>query len=516
MRELASEEHVFHGRGGELHVAPEGLALTGRVAARLAGEGARQQVVMTASWDEVSHVEVTDDGRRRRLVLNFREGRPAWSIPGLPAHELEWAQALLEEGIEERLRRFEPDFQRRLAPREVQRAATELLSRPDGRIAPLVDLMLAQAVHHEASDVHLEPLRSEFKVRYRLNGVLVDVLALPTYVQGRILARLKVLAELAIYRRDRPQEGRCVTQVAGRSVDLRVTILPTLHGEKATVRIFDPRRATMPLHALGFTQQQEADFRELISRPQGTILVTGPSASGKTTTMYSALMHLHETQRGYKGIATVEDPVEFDLGAINQTQVDKAAGLTFAAGLRTVLRQDPEVIMIGEIRDRETAEIAIQAGLTGHLVLSTVHARSAAGVFTRLMEMEIEPYLLASSVMATLSQRLVRVNCESCSAPAQPDPALVAPLGRLEGVYRAGQGCEACYGTGYAGRTAIFELLKMDEGFRDALLRKPSASELEALARERSAQGLLDVGLQLASKGRTTLEELARVLGPPA
>ncbi|MFQ6130533.1 MAG: GspE/PulE family protein [Armatimonadota bacterium] len=514
MREIASDEHVFRGRGAELHVAPEGLALTGAVAEKLALGSGTSDAVLIASWDEVSAVEVTGAGRRRGLVLSFRDERPVWEVPGLPLHQAEWGQTLLEEGIAERLRRFEPNFEQRLELGAIQRSVADLLGRPEPRVAHLLDLILVQAAHHEASDVHFEPLRGSFKVRFRLNGVLVDILALPTYMQGRILARLKVLAGLTIFRRDRPQEGRALTQVAGRGVDLRVTILPTLHGEKATIRIFDERRAAMPLNSLGFTEQQEGDFREFISRPQGTILLTGPSASGKTTTMYSALMHLHETQCGYKGIATVEDPVEFDLAVLNQTQVDKSSGLTFAAGLRTVLRQDPEVIMIGEIRDRETAEIAIQAGLTGHLVFSTVHARSAAGVFTRLMDMGVEPYLLASSVTAVLSQRLVRLNCDACAAPAEPDAALAAQLGPPPGAYRVGPGCEACYGTGYAGRTAIFELLKVTGGFREAVLRKAPAGELEDLAGELSGQGLLEVGLQLAGRGRTTLEELRRVLGP--
>ncbi len=510
MPETGSEGHVFRGRRVELQVASDGLALTRDGVFSADGDSG------LAMWDEVAEVGAEPRGRRHaRLVVTFKGDRAPWEIPGLPLSDAELARDLIQQAVDDTRRQQDPDFSEPVPLQRIKRAAERLLGQPGVRVAPLVDLLLAQAAHHGASDVHIEPVREGVAVRYRLDGVLHDLLLLPTHLQQRLLARLKVLAALVTYRRDRPQEGRFLMRLRGGPVDMRVSVLPTLHGEKATVRLFDGREATMPVDTLGFTPEQHARFLELISRPQGTMLLTGPSGSGKTTTMYSALTHIHERDRGFKSIATVEDPVEFDLGVINQTQVNRAAGLTFAAGLRTVLRQDPEVIMIGEIRDPETAEIAVQAGLTGHLVFSTVHARSAAGVFTRLLDMGVEPYLVASSVSAVLSQRLVRLTCDGCAQPAEPSADLQARFGNPQlPRQRLGAGCAACYGTGHSGRTGVFELLQVTEPLRDDIMAKASAGQLEARARKCGAETLLDAGLDLVRRARTTLEELDRVLGP--
>ncbi|MCS6863037.1 MAG: GspE/PulE family protein, partial [Abditibacteriales bacterium] len=329
----------------------------------------------------------------------------------------------------------------------------------------------------------------------------------------RLLTRLKVVAKLTVYRQDAPQEGRLVAQMDDRSVDLRVTLLPTLHGERVTIRLFDPAHGPRALNELGMLPDMQQQFERLLARPQGTILFTGPANSGKTTTMYAALKHLHHTQQGLLSIATVEDPIEYDLQVINQTQINPASGLTFAAGLRTVLRQDPEVIMIGEIRDAETAEIAVRAGLTGHLILSTVHARSAPAVFVRLIEMGIEPFLVASSVTAVVAQRLVRVICPECRTSDQPDPDVLHRLNapREAVSFQRGAGCEHCNGTGYRGRTGIFQILMVDDALRELMLRKASVPAFEQTVADRRAPTLLDDGWAKVKAGITTVEELERV-----
>jgi type II secretory ATPase GspE/PulE/Tfp pilus assembly ATPase PilB-like protein len=329
------------------------------------------------------------------------------------------------------------------------------------------------------------------------------------------MMRLKVVSKLTVFRHDVPQEGRIVAKAHGRSVDLRVSILPTIHGEKVTVRLFDPDRGLFDLQEIGFQPEMQEQFQSLLNASQGTLLLTGPSNSGKTTTLYAALRSLHDTHHSLSSIATVEDPVEYDLQVINQTQTNPAVGLTFAAGLRTVLRQDPEVIMIGEIRDQETAEIAIRAGLTGHLILSTVHARSAPGVFVRLLDIGVEPFLVASSVTGVLSQRLVRTICPDCAQPDDPSPELRAKFS-LDGTsanFRRGAGCAHCHGTGFAGRTGIFELLVVTDALREKVLQKATVGELERQAREAGAATLADDGVAKAGAGVTTLDEVARVCG---
>ncbi|UCC69540.1 MAG: type II/IV secretion system protein, partial [Armatimonadota bacterium] len=356
------------------------------------------------------------------------------------------------------------------------------------------------------------------RVRYRIDGLLADVAELDAALTDPVLARLKLLANLAMFRSDVPQEGRVVIELQGRSVDLRVSVLPTLHGEKAVVRIFDSANALRPLDQLGMTSGLQEQFASLLSRPQGAILLTGRANSGKTTTLYAAVQHIHGQRRGLSSIVTVEDPVEYDLGIVSQTQVNPVAGLTFAAGLRTVLRQDPEVIMLGEIRDLETAEIAIRAGLTGHLVLSTAHARSAAGVFARLLDMGLEPFLVTSSVSAVIAQRLVRTLCPDCTTASAPTADALARVGLREAPagarFRAATGCEACRGSGYRGRTGVFHLLPMNNALRDLVMARLPAQELEQRAAQVAPGSLLEAGVQKATEGVTSLDEVARVIGP--
>ena len=502
------EGHSFTGRGVELHVATEGLALT------QGGVFGRDGFPQVADWEDVAAVKLRPFGKVADVQVEFADGRSPWVVRGVRLEEAQWAEDLIRDRLDVARARTAPTFGRRASLQQLPRTVREMLNDPEERVAPLLDYLLLQAAHNGASDVHFEPMKASVKVRYRLDGVLVDAVDLPSRLERRLVSRLKVIGNMAIYRRDRPQEGRCFMELKDRSIDLRISILPTVHGEKATVRLFDSNRATLPLDQLGMTDAQRSEFVDLIEGPQGAILLTGPSGSGKTTTMYSALRHIHEKQGSHRDIATVEDPVEYDLGVINQTQVDPQAGLTFAAGLRTVLRQDPDVIMVGEIRDPETAQTAIQAGLTGHLLLSTIHARSAAGVFARLMEMGLEPYLVASSVTAAVAQRLVRLNCQHCAAPARPSAAALTRVGDPgDCVFMAGRGCDACNGTGYAGRTGVFEVLRVDDRFRGLITGKLPAAELEAQAGQFGTRSLRDAALDLVRAGATTLDEIARVLG---
>jgi type II secretory ATPase GspE/PulE/Tfp pilus assembly ATPase PilB-like protein len=356
-------------------------------------------------------------------------------------------------------------------------------------ITRLVERIVGEAVASGATDIHLNPTESALVVRFRQDGILREVESLEGSVKESVVARIKVLSNLIVYKRNVPQDGRIVGDVglAEDNIELRVTTFPTIHGEKVAIRIFDSRRVLLALENLGFSSKLEGDLIGLLDNPQGTLLLTGPSSSGKTTTIY----------------ATIEDPVEFDLKDVSQTQIEPALGLTFAAGLRSILRQDPEVIVIGEIRDTETAQIAIEAGLTGHLVISTIHCGQAVGVFTRLVEMEIEPFLVASSVTGVLSQRLVRLICSECVEEYVPAPHLLQEFGIGNGEiesFRHGTGCEHCNGAGYLGRTAIGELLVVTENIGDMILNRTHTSDL---AREAEKQG---------REGRTTLEELYRVL----
>jgi type II secretory ATPase GspE/PulE/Tfp pilus assembly ATPase PilB-like protein len=389
----------------------------------------------------------------------------------------------------------------------------QLCAAEERETASLVDFLLLQAVHHQASDVHFDPFHQALRVRFRIDGMLTDVVELPMRLHPRALARLKVLAKLSVFQHDVPQEGRTVVGHDGRNVDLRVSVLPTIHGEKAVVRLFDSSRAIFALQELGMSAPTRARYLELIGRPQGTILLTGPANSGKTTTLYSTLSYLYENRRNLSNIVTVEDPVEYDLQVISQTQINPAQGLTFAAGLRTVLRQDPEVIMVGEIRDLETAEIAVRAGLTGHLIFSTAHARSAAGVFARLMEVGVEPFLVASSVTGVMEQRLVRRVCAHCAKAYQPEAALLRRAGFDDagGTFRRGAGCEQCSGSGYRGRTGIFALIDVDTRTRDLVMTKAPIGAIEEANRARVA-GLLGEGREKVAAGLTTVEELLRVV----
>jgi len=375
-----------------------------------------------------------------------------------------------------------------------------------------VNFLIFNAVQEGASDIHIEPGENRLRVRYRIDGVLFEQHAPPYQMTAAIVSRLKIMANLDIAERRLPQDGRIRAMVHGRHVDLRVSTLPTTHGEKCVIRILDNRSILIGLERLGMSPEMLKRFRRQITEPHGIVLVTGPTGSGKTTTLYSALQVMDGDALN---ISTVEDPVEYQLDFANQVNVRERIGLTFAAALRSLLRQDPDVIMVGEIRDEETARIAVQASLTGHLVLSTLHTNDAPSSITRLINIGIEPYLIAASVNAVLAQRLVRRICEHCKSEEktirEADARYLARHNiRMDKTYR-GSGCDKCRGTGYSGRVGIYEMLELDDDLRDLVTASPSLMDLRRACRKQGMQTLREDGLAKVAAGLTTVEEIARV-----
>lgn len=381
-------------------------------------------------------------------------------------------------------------------------------------IIKLVNNIFFQAVHSRASDIHIEPYENEARVRFRIDGVLHDVLTLPKQQVPALLSRLKIMANLNIAERRLPQDGQSRIKIGQDLVDIRVSVIPTLGGERVVLRLLDKGRGELGLSQIGFSHEMLTQFRNLIKVPHGIILLTGPTGSGKTTTLYAALNELNGEERN---ILTVEDPIEYQLPGIGQMQVKPKINLTFANCLRHILRQDPDVIMVGEIRDLETAQIAIQASLTGHLVLSTLHTNDSASAVTRLIDMGIEPYLISSSVIAVMAQRLLRVICPHCKAPHKPGPEVVSlwnEAGKasvMEGHFFKGPGCDNCLQTGYFGRTGIFELLVIDDDVRELISKRLPSYIIKQTAIERGMVMLREDGLHKALAGQTTLEEVCRV-----
>jgi general secretion pathway protein E len=369
----------------------------------------------------------------------------------------------------------------------------------------LVNAMVAQAVEKRASDIHIEPFEKEFRVRYRIDGVLVNQDSPPRELKAAIISRVKLMARLNIAERRLPQDGRIKIKALGREVDLRVSTLPTLYGESVVMRLLDRSAGDFyDLERLGFDQHMLSRMEYYTSLPHGIFLVTGPTGSGKSTTLYSALKRINQTD---KKIITIEDPVEYQMDGINQIHVNPQIGLTFAAGLRHIVRQDPDVIMVGEIRDRETADIAIRSALTGHFVYSTLHTNDAPSAITRLTDMGVENYLITSSLVAVLAQRLVRVICEKCKHPAG---SAVTPEGETIGVFE-GAGCEHCHNTGYRGRLGIFELMELNEELRTIIMRGEDASKITASARRSGMRNLREDGWMKVKRGSTTAGEVMRV-----
>lgn len=384
----------------------------------------------------------------------------------------------------------------------------------EAAVVQMVNLIFAQAVRDGASDIHIEPYEREVKVRYRIDGMLRDLMRPPKRMQAAIISRLKILGEMNIAERRLPQDGRIKLTIAGRQIDVRTSIIPTVFGERAVMRILDKTTAMLGLEELGMSDDALNKFRKLINLPYGIILATGPTGSGKSTSLYAALQEIWSPTTN---ILTIEDPVEYQVPGISQVQVRPNIGLTFASGLRSFLRQDPDIIMVGEIRDHETAEIAIHASLTGHLVFSTLHTNDAAGAVTRLLDMGVEPYLVASSVVGVIAQRLVRRVCSNCSQPYQASPEILRAIGISEAELktaniRKGKGCDKCQNTGYKGRQGLYEMLVIDEPVRRKTIDRVSASEIKAYAVEhQKMRTLFGDGKQAVLEGRTTPEEVMRV-----
>jgi len=376
-------------------------------------------------------------------------------------------------------------------------------------VVRLVNLLLIEALAARASDVHLEGYRDALRVRYRVDGVLQEAPSPPASLAAAVVSRLKIMADLDVAERRLPQDGRVRLKLQDRAVDVRVSTVPTLHGESVVLRLLEVERGRLSLAELGLEADAAAAFERAIRRPHGIVLVTGPTGSGKTTTLYAAVDAI---RTGREKIVTVEDPVEYELPGVPQVPVQERIGVTFATVLRALLRQDPDIILVGEIRDPETAEVATQAALTGHLVLSTLHTNDAVGALTRLLDLGIAPYLVVSTVEAALAQRLVRLVCASCAAPASARDDERAVLGLPAGAeLTRGRGCPDCRGTGYRGRTGLYELLVLDDTLRAAVVRGASAPELRDLAAHAGMTTLADHGLRLVRAGRTTLDEVLRV-----
>lgn len=382
-------------------------------------------------------------------------------------------------------------------------------------IIQLVNLILSQAAQDRASDIHIEPFERSLKVRYRVDGVLHEVLTPHKRLQSAITSRLKIMADLNIAEKRLPQDGRIAIRARNKEIDIRVSVLPTVFGERLVLRLLDKSDALLSLADIGFTPELFDTYTRLIKRSNGIILVTGPTGSGKTTTLYATLQRINAPE---VNIITVEDPIEYQLNGIGQTQVNERIDLTFANVLRTFLRQDPDIIMVGEIRDRETAEIAVQASLTGHLVFSTLHTNDAASAVTRLLDMGVEPFLISSSVLAMMAQRLVRVICSSCRESVTPDAETLREIGLTPEDYAQygghlfrGRGCDACRGTGYHGRTGIYELLVIDDTIRPLVMQHANANTIKTTAMQRGMRTLLQDGAMKVLQGITTAAELLRV-----
>jgi len=410
-------------------------------------------------------------------------------------------QAMIDDISDEDIQYVEPD--------EPEEDST-LEGVNDAPVIRLVNVIVSEAIRSGASDIHVEPSERKLRVRYRIDGVLKEMPPPPKRLQNAILSRVKIMSDLDISERRRPQDGRFKVFTNGRNVDFRVSCLPTVFGEKIVMRLLDKSNLMLDLMQLGFEKPSLDLFIKAIHRPYGLVLVTGPTGSGKSTTLYSALSTINDPK---KNIITVEDPVEYVVEGINQVQARQEIGLTFAAGLRSILRQDPDVVMIGEIRDLETAEICVKAALTGHLVFSTLHTNDAAGSVGRLTNMGVEPYLITASLILVVAQRLARRICDRCKVAFRPEPELLARLGlnpeeHKETQFFRGQGCEQCSGTGYRGRLGLYEVMAVDEPIGKCIIRGTPTSDLKKEARKRGMLTLRDSGIQKVLQGRTTIEEV--------
>ncbi|RKY08600.1 MAG: type II secretion system protein GspE [Planctomycetota bacterium] len=405
-------------------------------------------------------------------------------------------------------------FNREEAEQVSEKIEDLILSDEAGQIVQLISSVMKEAMDLMASDIHFEPGNNEMRVRFRTDGILRDVMTIPSTIQKEVTSRVKVLAGLDITERRRAQDGHISLNYKGADYDLRVSVVPTIDGEKTVLRILDKERVSFNLSSLGIDAKENDLIANAISRPYGMILVTGPTGSGKTTTMYAMLQSIDAIE---KNIITIENPVEYKLDRINQIQIDPDKGETFAGALRSILRQDPDVIMVGEIRDAETAKIAVQAALTGHLVLATLHTNDATTAITRLKEFGVPSFLITSCVIMAAAQRLVRKVCPDCTEQYEPDEKILHSLGvnqRPDGGFVHGKGCNWCFNTGFQGRDGVFELLTVDDDIRDAIMDDKGAMEIKKMAVAKGMKTLLDAAKSKVRQGLTTAEEVRRVITP--
>jgi type IV pilus assembly protein PilB len=381
----------------------------------------------------------------------------------------------------------------------------------ESHVVKLVNMILNQAIVDKASDVHIEPDKDELRIRHRVDGVLHEVMSVPKAIEANVVSRLKIMANMDIAEKRAPQDGRCSLSLGDKEVDLRMSTLPTIFGEKVVLRVLEKSASNVGLDSLGFDDQDLLKLRRIINKPYGMVLVSGPTGSGKTTTLYAALNNVISVE---KNVVTIEDPVEYRLKFTNQVQVNPKAGITFAGGLRSIVRQDPDIIMVGEIRDEETAEIAIHSALSGHLVFSTIHTNDAAGSAARFIEMGIEPFLIASSILGVVAQRLVRLLCPACKEAYTPAPELLQrldlPLDRDLVFYRA-KGCPECKGTGYKGREGIYEVLLLNDEIKNLIVLKATAAQIRDAAMKNDFRTLRDAGISKVIQGKTSLEAVLKV-----
>ena len=396
---------------------------------------------------------------------------------------------------------------------EIEETADLLEDTSDAPVVKLVNLMLSQAVKARASDIHIEHSQHKLRIRHRVDGILYDMLSPPKHIQSALISRIKIMAKMNIAEKRLPQDGRIKIRIADKNIDIRVSTIPVAFGERVVLRLLDKTNVLLKVTDLGMPETDREAFAQLISSPHGIILVTGPTGSGKTTTLYAALSTINKTDIN---IITIEDPIEYQIDGIGQIQTNSKIDLTFAKGLRSIVRQDPDVILVGEVRDLETAEIAIQSALTGHLVFSTLHTNDSAGAVTRLIDMGIEPFLVTSSVSAIMAQRLVRVICAQCREVYTPDGESLQKIGITPGMsegatFYRGRGCSACLDTGFRGRTGIFEFMLLDEKIKNLILKTSDANALKRTAIEGGMTTVRRDGAQKVLQGITTIEEVFRV-----
>ena len=386
-----------------------------------------------------------------------------------------------------------------------------LFQRDNSPAVKLVNTVLIKASSVSASDIHFEPYEDETIVRIRMDGVLHDYTKIPSTLYQEVVSRIKVMARLNVAEKRIPQDGKIRVRIGSKDYDIRVSTIPTVHGERIVLRLLEKTGTLLTLDELGLSKEDANKVKRLAQRPYGIVLVTGPTGAGKSTTLYAMLLHIKNPR---KNIITIEDPVEYQIKGISQIQVNPKVGLTFATGLRSILRQDPDVVMVGEIRDPETAEVAVQAALTGHLVLSTLHTNDAPSAITRLKDMGIEPFLIASSLEGIVAQRLVRKICEKCREPYEPSEEELRELGISEGkpIFYRGRGCEHCLGTGYRGRTGIFEVLELDEELKKLINRTQDSNEIKKIAKQKGFKTMLEDGIEKILKGITTSSEVLSVI----